>query len=182
MILIVHTTFRAAFPGHRPSHCLSTSLGECVKYIQVSSPLSRNVPRLSLYYLQRLMTKPALRVMTISLLRSWVALRTRRYLRRQGDQDQVLAALRADGIAPLGQVLSPEQCGDILRHLSNKRLSHREGADFTIDARPGDIAFANYALADLVGCPHILALANSPAILHLARHYLGCTPRLPPSS
>lgn len=149
-----------------------------MKYIQVGSPLNRNVPRLSLYYLQRLMTKPALRVMTISLLRSWVALRTRRYLRRQGDQGEVLATLRADGIAPLGQVLSEEQCGDILRHLSKKHLSHREGAGFTIDAKPRDIAFANYALADLVSCPHILALANSPVILDLARHYLGCTPTI----
>jgi hypothetical protein len=149
-----------------------------VKYIRATSPLDRRVPRLSLYYLQRVITRPALRSAVISLLRCWVSIRTGRYRKLTADQDQVLAALRSEGIAPLGQVLSGEQCREVLHYLAEKHVSARRMGTFTADARPADTAFANYAPADLVACPHILELANSPAILELARNYLGCTPTL----
>jgi hypothetical protein len=149
-----------------------------VKYIRVNSPLNRKVPRLSLYYLQRVMTRPTLRSATITLLRCFVAVRTRQYRNRKTDQGQVLATLRSEGIAALGQILSAEQCREVVHYLSEKPVSARGAATFTVGARPADIAFANHALADLVACPHILALANDPAILELARNYLGCTPTL----
>lgn len=148
-----------------------------MKYIRVSSPFSRHAPRLSLYYLQRLTTSPGLRALAIRLLQRGVNLRTglpRREMNGRGP----LATLCADGIAPLGQVLPAEHCADILRYLGDKPLSYRDHAAFTLAAKPDNIAFANHTLADLVDCPHILALANSPALLELARGYLGCTPTI----
>lgn len=144
----------------------------------MTSPLSRALPRLSMYYLQRLMTGPALRGLAITLLRGWVALRTWR-ARQPGEGDgQVLARLRSDGIAPVGQVLSEAQCRDILAYLAEKPVSCRDMASFVAACRPGGAVFGNHALADLVSCPHILELANSPALLALARRYLGCTPTI----
>lgn len=94
------------------------------------------------------------------------------------DHGQELATLRSDGIALLGQVLSDDKCKEVLHYLAEKPVAAREAAPFTIGARLAGIPFANYLLADLVACPHLLELANSPAILELARNYLGCTPTL----
>jgi hypothetical protein len=148
-----------------------------VKYIQASSPFNRHALRLSLYYLQRLMTSPGLRALAIRLLRRGVALRTGRAAMKPDERGQ-LSTLYADGIAALGQLLSPQQCEDIRHYLADKPLTHRGHAAFSLAAKPADIAFANHALADLVACPHILGLANSPALLALAAGYLGCTPTI----
>jgi hypothetical protein len=156
---------------------LSPARGESVKYIQARSPFNRHAPRLSLYYLQRLMTSPGLRALAIRLLQRGVALRTGRTDRKPDEHSQ-LSALCAEGIAALGQLLSPQQCEDIRHYLADKPLTHRTHAAFSLAARPADIALANHALADLVACPHILALANSPALLALATGYLGCTPTI----
>jgi hypothetical protein len=147
-----------------------------VKYIQVSSPFNRHALRLSLYYLQRLMTRPGPRALTIYLLQRAVALRTGLSAVKPTERNQ-LSTLCTDGIAPLGQVLSAQQCEDIRHYLADKPLTHR-GHAFSLAARPADVAFANHVLADLVACPHILALANSPALLALAKGYLGCTPTI----
>lgn len=148
-----------------------------MKYIQASSPFNRHALRLSLYYLQRLMTSPGLRALVIRLLRRGVALRTGRAAMKPGERSQ-LSTLCADGIAPLGQLLSTQQCQDIRHYLADKPLTHRGHAAFSLAAKPADIAFANHALADLVACPHILGLANSPALLAMAAGYLGCTPTI----
>ena len=148
-----------------------------MKYIQVQSPFNRHALRLSLYYLQRLMTRPGLRALAIGLLQRGVALRTRLPAGAPKERGQ-LSTLCADGIASLGQVLPAEHCADILHYLEDKPLTYRDHAAFRLAAKPDNIAFANHALADLVACPHILALANSPALLELARGYLGCTPTI----
>jgi hypothetical protein len=131
-----------------------------------------------LYYLQRVITNPVLRRASISLLRFWVACRTGRFRTGAGGSSELVSALRTDGIAPLGQVLSDEQCREVLLHLADKYVAARGAVPFIVDGRPDGVAFANYALADLVTCPYLLALSNSPALLDLARQYLGCTPTL----
>jgi hypothetical protein len=148
-----------------------------VKYIRVSSPFSRHAPRLSLYYLQRLMTAPGLRALAIRLLQRGVNLKTG-FPGRAANGRGPLAILRANGIAALGQLLPAQHCADILHYLADKPLTCRDHAAFDLASRPDNVALANHALADLVACPHILALANSPALLALARGYLGCTPTI----
>ena len=37
---------------------------------------------------------------------------------------------------------------------------------------------ASYPLATVLHCPHVLALANDPAVLRIATAYLGCKPTL----
>jgi hypothetical protein len=149
-----------------------------VKYIGADSPLNRKVPRPTLYYLQRIITKPVLRSAAIALLRGWVVFRTGRARGPASSPSPALTVLQTDGIAALGQLLSEQQCRDVLLHLAEKQVTARDRAPFTADARPDGVAYANYALADLVACPHLLALANSTAILDLARRYLRCTPTL----
>jgi hypothetical protein len=147
-----------------------------MKYIQLDSPLSVNALRLCFYYLQRIVTLPSLRALAIALLRRCIGDQTRGDARQIAGASTALAELQLDGIASLGQLLSMAQCAEILGFLSDKQLTYRDAASFTIDNRPQGVAFANHALHDLVRCPHILALANCPAILDLARQYLGCTP------
>ncbi|MFL6658373.1 MAG: phytanoyl-CoA dioxygenase family protein [Massilia sp.] len=147
-----------------------------MKYIQLESPLSANALRLCFYYLQRVVTIRALRAFAIALLRRCIGDQSRSDASGLAASGSALAALQVDGIASLGQLLSTAQCAEMLRFLADKQVVYRDGISFALDQRPPGVPFANHALHDLVRCPHILALANCPAILDLARHYLGCTP------
>jgi hypothetical protein len=88
--------------------------------------------------------------------------------------------LRTDGIAPLGEIVTEEQCADILRYLKDKTISHKSYPNevFSAEARPEHVRLGDYSLGDLVHCPHILALANGDEMIELARSYLGCAPTI----
>ena len=150
-----------------------------MRYAQVNWSLNFNAWRVAAYYLQRWVTWPLPRAAAIGLLRraaggepagasSWP------------DVEQALATLSAEGIAALGQLLSKQECAEITSFLRDKPLTHRShpGATFTFANRPPDVRLGDHALADLVHSPHILQLANSPALLDLARRYVGCTPTI----
>lgn len=150
-----------------------------MKYAQVGWSFGFHVGRVSLYYLQRAVTLPALRAGAIRVLQHIVGGRPQLEA-AAGPAAQALFNLRHDGIASLGRLLSEQQCEDIHVFLADKPLTHKShpGAQFSIDARPDSFALGDHALAHLADCPHILATANHPDLLHLARQYLGCTPTL----
>lgn len=151
-----------------------------MKYAQVDWSLNFNLWRVAAYYLQRGVTWPLPRAAAIAVLRraaggcpatgpsTWPGI------------DSALATLRAEGIAPLGQLLGAHECAEITTFLRDKPLAHRSfsGGAFTLASRPPQVLLGDHALADLVQCPHILRLANSPALLDLARRFIGCTPTI----
>src|SRR6202008_1618571 len=81
---------------------------------------------------------------------------------------------------PRGNLLGPAKCDAIQAHLSNKLLidRYRVRDAFTLQQVPASLRVADYQLRDIVTCPHILALANSPALLGLAAPYLECKPTI----
>ena len=151
-----------------------------MKYAQVSWSLNFKLWRVAAYYLQRGITWPLPRAAAIALLRRTAGGRPASGPSTWPGIESALAALRAEGIAPLGQLLGSYECADILAFLHEHPLTHRSfsGAAFTVASRPPQVLLGDHALADLVQCPHILRLANSPALLDLARRFLGCTPTL----
>jgi hypothetical protein len=154
-----------------------------MEYAQLT-PGRRFAPLHSLlYYSQRLVTRPALRRLVVRGLTS--ALRWRqgsgRELHAHTDAEAAaLADLSQAGYAPLGNLLSSAQCDEIRRFLGDKLLTDRDRtrAGFAVAQAPAGVRVADYPLRDVIACPHILALANSPALLGLAAQYMGCKPTI----
>lgn len=136
-----------------------------------------------MYYAHRIVTQRNLRKLVVSALRG-------RIQAGQGGlttDDALLNAERAsllllneDGFVPLPGLLSGPQVTDIHEFMRPKQLHDRVrgGRVFTIDSVPDDARIGDYELKHLIDCPHILALANSPSLLCLAGHYIGCKPTL----
>lgn len=136
-----------------------------------------------LYYSQRVTTRPLLRRLVVSALTA--ALRARhgagRELHASTDAEAAaLAALAQNGYAPLGQLLCSGQCDDIHAWLRDKPLTDRdqERAPFTLAQAPAGVRVADYHLNDVIACPHLLALANSPQLLGLAACHMRCKPTI----
>ena len=154
-----------------------------MEYAQLT-PGRRFAPLHSLlYYSQRIVTRPALRRLVIRALSGAVRGRQGSGQDLYGNsalEKGALADLSASGYAPLGNLLSAAQCDEIRAHLQDKRLIDRDRVReaFTVTQVPAGVRVADYHLRDVVDCPHILALANSPPLLGLAARYMDCKPTI----
>ena len=154
-----------------------------MEYAQLTPGPGFSLGQSLLYYSQRIITSLALRRIVVAALR-------RSVLVRQGifpadhietaEDMKTLETLSNDGYAPLPSLLDAEQLADIHAFFRSKRLTPRPGIgrQFTIDDVPDGIRMANYDLKDIIDAPHILELANSPSLLHLAANYIGCKPTI----
>ncbi|MRX11708.1 hypothetical protein GJ697_28155 [Pseudoduganella sp. FT25W] len=154
-----------------------------MEYAQLK-PGRRFAPLQSLlYYSQRIVTYPALRRLVVRALSG--ALRLRQGAGKElyactPSEETALVDLRRSGYAPLGNLLDAAQCDDIRAWLADKLLTDRdhERPGFTLAQRTDDVRVADYHLRDVIACPHILALANSPPLLGLAARYMECKPTI----
>jgi hypothetical protein len=139
-----------------------------------------------LYYLQRVITPRRLRHILGSGLARYIRLRHGILpAKGQGFHAGRLASLQQDGYMPLGEMLSPEKLNQIRLYFHDKPLighgnGHHGGnsSGFTIDKTPPSVRMAEYGLQDILDCPHLLELANHPALLKLAGDYIGCKPTI----
>lgn len=133
------------------------------------------------YYSQRLVTEPT--------MRRWVAAGLGALVRlRAGPTDlnpivanrnhESLCELEGTGIAQLGKLFTSQQLDEIHGFLADKVLVEHgpRGRRFSAVQTPEDVSMADYDLTDILNCPHILQLANSPSLLALAAQYIGCKP------
>ena len=88
--------------------------------------------------------------------------------------------LAEHGYASLGVLFSSQQCADIHAFVARIPLSDRDRArpPFMLNAVPPDVRIAEYEMDDILRCPHILALANSPLLLEMAARFIGCKPTI----
>jgi hypothetical protein len=134
-----------------------------------------------MYYTQRLVTPRRLRNALANGLSRYIDTR-HGSLRAQAHalHEQSIGPLRRDGYAPLGMLLGAGQIGEIHEHLRDKPLQARGRSlpPFTIGQQPPVVRMAEYGLADILSCPHLLELANHPGLLRLAADYIGCKPTI----
>ncbi|MFO1060455.1 MAG: phytanoyl-CoA dioxygenase family protein [Dongiaceae bacterium] len=90
----------------------------------------------------------------------------------------VLEQLRRDGCSELGALLSPAALAEIHRFLAKRAVRAADGRSFAADRPPAGVPLGAYALEDVLQCPHLLALANAPALTAVVGAYLGCQPTL----
>lgn len=136
-----------------------------------------------LYYSQRVVTYPVLRRLVVRALSGALRLRQgagKELYAATPAEEEALSALRRSGYAPLGNLLDDAQCGDIRAWLNDKLLIDRDckRPGFTLAERVPEVRVADYHLRDVIACPHILALANSPPLLGLAARYMACKPTI----
>lgn len=156
-----------------------------MEYAQLK-PGRRFAPLQSLlYYSQRIVTYPSLRRLVVRALSGAVCVRHgsgKELHAATPAEEAALIDLRRSGYAPLGNLLDGAQCDEIRAWLADKPLTDRdrdcERAGFTLAQRADEVRVADYHLRDVIACPHILALANSPPLLGLAARYMGCKPTI----
>jgi hypothetical protein len=135
-----------------------------------------------LYYFQRLVVLRGMRA-------AYVRASRRRIRRRQGGNADAglsmasraaLSLLSRDGFASLGNVLSAQQCDQVRAFMADKQMTNRQqpAQQFTIGSVPAQARIADFDLHDILDCPHILELCNSPLLLELATAYIGCKPTI----
>jgi len=135
------------------------------------------------YYSQRLIIEPMLRRSVAAGLGALVQMRA-----GPADVDPTVAnrnhehlrRLEDTGITQLGKLFTSQQLGEIHNFLFDKLLEEHgpRRRRFSVAQTPEDVGMADYDLADILNCPHILQLANAPALLTLAAQYIGCKPTL----
>ena len=154
-----------------------------MEYAQLT-PGRRFAPLHSLlYYSQRVVTRPSLRRLVVRAISGVLRLRQGSGLAlcaATAAEDASLLELSRTGYAPLGNLLAPEQCDEIRAFLNDKLLIDRDRVrdSFPLAQAPDDVRVADYHLRDVVACPYILALANSPSLLGLAARYMQCKPTI----
>ena len=136
-----------------------------------------------MYYTQRIVTPRRLRRAVVRGLAGYLRVRhgmPERKFPADPVQEQALATLHAAGHTLLGPLLTPVQLADIQRYLADKLVSPhgRSLPTFPAQQPPPGLRMAEYSLADTLACPHLLALANSPPLVRLAAHYIGCKPTI----
>src|SRR5690349_15729686 len=147
------------------------------------SPAKGLRPAEAAYYAQRLVVGPGARRLVAGALAALV--RRRRGAgppaeEAGGEEEGWLRSLRARGYARLGALLDPAQVADIHAFLADRPLADLDdpARTFLPGAVPPGVRMANHRPEDMLACPHILQLANRPALLRLAARYLGCAPTL----
>jgi hypothetical protein len=123
------------------------------------------------YYAQRLVIWPGLRRRIGRLLG-----RPSSPSSRDGTAGGWFEQLRGQGYCNLGPLLAPAQLDDLARHFAGKPsfdCATRRAL------RPGETAtIAEYLLSDVLEAPHLLELANDPALLATVESYFGCRPMI----
>jgi hypothetical protein len=134
-----------------------------------------------LYYAQRLVTPRRLRHAVVNKLSRYIRLRHGE-LRAEAQSAHLkwMQALQCDGYTPLGNMLTAEELAQIREYLSDKQLHARDQDPFpfSLDQPLPRVRMAEYTLADILACPHLLELANHPGLLRMAGDYIGCKPTI----
>jgi hypothetical protein len=130
------------------------------------------------YYAQRVCTSRQLRRVARRALIVGLNARHGKPVRRQASNSDSVQAMRMQGWAHLGRLLSAAQCAEMLAYLREREMvaTRGSGASFTMDAVPEGTRLGDYPLETVVNCPHVMDLANHPEVIAMTARYLGYTP------
>jgi hypothetical protein len=84
--------------------------------------------------------------------------------------------LEDQGLTELEPLLSQEAVGKMLAYFVGLPAVAPDGSRARLNQLPVEVVSASYDLATVIGCPGLIELVNSPAILKIASAYLGCQP------
>lgn len=135
----------------------------------------------SLYYAQRLVTRPALRRAVARGIAAAIRLRHGSGSWGPGGPacDEAVAALNRDGLSMLTDGVVPAEAIErMVTFFGRERVVGPEGGLVPREELPPGTAAAAYPLETVLGCQDVLDVINAPAVLQIAADYLGCKPTL----
>lgn len=89
--------------------------------------------------------------------------------------------LKTEGFLPLGSLLSPNQCAELVNYFSSKTVEDfyrpelKTFLPLSKDRHPHTNT-GYHSPSDILTAPYLLELANDPKILKIAAAYFGCKP------
>ena len=150
------------------------------RYITPATASGSDLVRLAMYYCQRFVTSRRIRRVAHHVLLLVLRRRFSHSASVATRPDAAITRFREHGYLRLKNLLSDEQCREMLAWLASHALldSRGTGALFMLDAIPGSCRMGDYSLETVVNCPHAMDIANHPDMLRLATDYLGFTPTI----
>lgn len=148
------------------------------RYITTATASKSDLIRLAVYYCQRFITSPWIRRLANHVVLFGLRRRYGRSAYGSVLRSATAALFRQHGYIKMDHALSEEQCFEMHAYLATCALldSRGTGDSFMLDAIPMACKIGDYALTNVVNCPHVMELANHPAILGMVVEYLGFTP------
>lgn len=135
----------------------------------------------SLYYAQRLVTRPALRRAVARGLAAAIRFRHGSGSWGPGGPacDEAVATLNRDGLSMLADGVAPAEAIERMAAFFGRERVVGPGGGLAVreELPPGTVAAA-YPLETVLGCHDVLDAINAPAVLQIAADYLGCKPTL----
>ncbi len=134
----------------------------------------------SLYYAQRLVTRPGLRRSISRAIAA--AIRARHGTGFWAPVDthyaHVAPMLRQQGIATLPKLVSEAAATAILNYFLGKEVVGKDGRPTSLDRLAPGTGVAAYPLSTVLENADVLNLINAAPVLRIAADYLGCKPTL----
>jgi hypothetical protein len=131
------------------------------------------------YYAQRLVTfRPARAAVSRIISAALRLVHGRGASRMDAQCDQVVKGLEKRGLAQLEPLASTEMVEKMFGYFIDKLVVAPDGRRMALCDLPADTPSASYDLETIIGCPGLIELVNSPAVLKIASAYLRCRPTL----
>lgn len=148
------------------------------RYITTATASKSDLIGLALYYCQRFITSPWIRRLANYVLLFGLRRRYGRSVYVNVPPGASAPFFRQHGYIKMEHALSEKQCLEMHAYLATCILvdSRGSGGSFMLDAIPRACKIGDYALANVVNCPHVMEFANHPDILGMVVDYLGFTP------
>jgi hypothetical protein len=147
------------------------------RYISMRDGSRHAKLRLLAYYAQRVMVSRRLRRMATRATIAGLGM-LRGSAGRAPRHSPAIVEMKKKGYLQLGKRLSGQDCAEIRAYLSQQPMiaARGNGLSFKMDSVPEGTSLGDFPLECVVNCPHVLALANHPDMVAIARDYLGYTP------
>lgn len=137
-------------------------------------------PRWWSFYLQRLVSTPARRA---AIAQKICGMKPSYTPVDSARAEAGVRDLNGSGLHELGQLLSTEQCRELVDYFENIPVldPYRSAVPKFLplsDDRPAEAHIAHHEAQDILNAPYLLGLANDPRILDVVSRFLGCKPTI----
>lgn len=137
-------------------------------------------PRWLKFYFQRRFQNPAQR----HKISGWLAkYRPHAEIIDQSAAREGAEILRDSGLYHLGEILSQQQCDELIEYFNNCKVSDPYNASAPkfnplSGNRPKGAHVAHHNAQDIVNAPYLMDIANNPKVLDVVGGFLGCKPTI----
>ncbi|MCW2240930.1 phytanoyl-CoA dioxygenase family protein [Azospirillum canadense] len=152
-----------------------------IEYAKLTPGAGFSPVNAALYYSQRLVQQRRIRSAIAKAIARFV--NAFHPMEAHGSKSQsyptsTVVDIERNGYAVINRLADDKALFDIEQFLQKKEVLGPDGQQYFLSDLPSGTCVAPYPLETVLRCPHVLALANHPMVLSIAKAYLGCKPTL----